>query len=143
MQVADKQSVVAYLNDELHRHIEALLEKQTRAKERYDAEKTKIRRAFRQMQSERAKDASSAKTKTGLDEEKEAALAKLKEEFAKQCGDPKETEMVQSIKETALEAGSAVDFNSVSVLSEGNIMTHLGPAVPIADVLKQIISKLR
>ena len=47
VQVAEKSTVSAYLNEEIKRHIDIFLEKQAKVKEHYKAEKTKIRRSFR------------------------------------------------------------------------------------------------
>ena len=78
VQVSDKSTVKTYLNQELKRHIDVFMEKQQKIKLEYEAEKTKIRRAFRQKQSERAKNHKSEETKVGLDDQRKEIQKELK-----------------------------------------------------------------
>ena len=46
--VAEKSTVSQYMNEELKRHIDIFFEKQQKFKLEYQAEKVKLRRAYRQ-----------------------------------------------------------------------------------------------
>ena len=95
---ADKASVAKYLNQELKRHIDIFMEKQQKVKLEYQAEKTKLRRGFRQKQSERAKNHLSEETKTGIDDKREEAMDKLKEQMRLKGADPIQQELIDKIR---------------------------------------------
>ena len=126
--VAEKASVSKYLNEEIKRHIDIFNEQQQKVKDWYQGEKTKIRRGFRQKQSERAKNHLSGETKDGLDEKKQLLLEKLKAEWKTKGADPVQVKIIGEIKE-ALAADPEnveMDADSIPIVGEDNVSTHLG-----------------
>ncbi len=148
VQVDDKSSVSGYLNQELKRYIDIFMEKQQKVQLEYQAEKTRIRRSFRQRQSERAKNHQSEETKVGLDEKRTEQLTDLKAKMKAKGADEEQKQIIWSIqnavKENAEDAELALnDPDSIPFVNDGNISTHLGSEKSLQNVLELMIDKLR
>ena len=86
------------MNEELKRHIDLFFEKQQKVHLEYQSEKVKLRRAYRQKQSERAKNHLSKETKVGLDEKKDQAFAELKQKMKAKGADPVQRKVIERIQ---------------------------------------------
>ena len=138
----DKATVSAYLNEEIKRHIDLFMEKKAKVQAEYEAEKTRIRRSFRQKQSERAKNHLSEETKDGLDEKKEQELAALKEKFKAKGADPLQADIIEGIKRAASQNEVEMEVDSIGFVAEKNVSTH-HEGKSLSEVLQLMIDKLR
>ena len=125
------------------------MEKQQKVQFEYQAEKTRIRRSFRQKQSERAKNHLSGETKVGLDEKRDKAIEKLKEEMKGKGADPEQVALIESIKRVVRESAEDNDVqmeddpDSIPFVTEKNVSTHLGEEKSMQEVLELMINRLR